>query len=143
MPLYKTTLFLRDAYGRETTRSGIVSAVDPVSADLLVGGWANDVQDVTKLHVYKHQTVIEGQIAGAPEAGANRDEGMTISVLLDGGLKKASINIPGPIDAIRNPDGTIDITSAVMLALEDNYQTSILISDGELSDSFIKATLDS
>jgi len=142
MPAYGCKLFLRDAYSRETTRSAIVSGTDPVAAGLLLGQWATDVQGVTKCHVYKQRLFVDEEIAGAPAAGANIDEGMTISVLLEGGVKKASIQLPAPVDAIRNADGTIDISNALMTALEAEYQDNIFISDGEKTDSFLKARLD-
>jgi hypothetical protein len=142
MPAYGCKLFLRDAYARETTRSAIVAATDPVAAGLALSLWAADVQGVTKCHVYKQRFFIDEEIAGAPAAGANIDEGMTISVLLEGGVKKASIQLPAPVDDIRNADGTIDITNALMTALEENYQDKIFISDGEKTDHFTKARLD-
>jgi len=143
MPDYKVTLSMRDAYARETTRSAIINATDPVAADVAVGLWVTDLQASTELQIFKSVIAVESLYAGAPAAGANKDEGMTLSVLLVDGVKKASIQIPGPVQSIRNPDGTIDLTDPIMTDLLVNYTNgNIRISDGEVVGSYIKGTLD-
>lgn len=144
MPLYPVTLGLSDAYGRTTTRSFKIDAVDFTTAQATVAALVPDYQAATELLVYKSELTDKQLYAGVVTAGANKDEGMTISVeLATEQGKKASIQVPGPVESIRNPDGTIDITDAIMTALEANFVGGgVTVSDGEDVSTFIKATLD-
>lgn len=144
MPLYPAKVWFLDAYGRETTRSYQVNAADFPTASTAFNNMVPLIQAVTMLQVFKARLSEDTLYAGVPTANANRDEGQTISADI-GGVpgKTGSIKLPGPTYAIRNADGTIDIDSAVMLALEAGFATNdVRISDGETVDSFIKSTLD-
>lgn len=144
MPFYPLTLGMSDAYGRTTTRSFKVEAADFATAQGVVTAFIPDYQAATQLQVYKSELTDKQLYAGAPQGGANKDEGMTISCeLASEPGKKASLQVPGPVDAIRNVDGTIDIANAIMTALEANFTGGgVTISDGEEVNTFIKGTLD-
>jgi hypothetical protein len=141
--LFPLSLSLEDAYGRQTKRSFQVSAADFAAAQVAAAAFITDYDAVTELALVESRLSESTAYVDTPTAGANRDEGMTISVSLAVGNKKGSVQVPGPIEAIRNPDGTIDLTAAAMVALEANYTSgAITASDGETVDGFIKATLD-
>ena len=144
MPIYPAKLWMVDAYGRETTRTYGVNAADFATAESQLTAFVPLVQAVTMLHVYKARLSSDQLFAGVVTANANRDEGQTISAEIGGVTgKKGSIQLPGPTLAIRNPDGTIDLTDVAMTALETGFATNdIRVSDGETVDSFIKSTLD-
>jgi len=144
MPLYPAKIWFADAYGRETTRTYQVNAADFAAAETALQTFVPLVQAVTMLHAYKSRLSSDTLYAGVVTANANKDEGQTISAEIGGVTgKKGSIQLPGPTLAIRNSDGTIDIDSAVMLALEAGFAAQdIRVSDGETVDSFIKSTLD-
>lgn len=145
MSQYKAGFSLSDAYGRVTTRSFIFEAADFANASTLMGTFTTAYQGVTELHLFESRLVEEENIAGAPVGGSNVDEGMTISAQLATPGKKASIQVPSPVAAIINVDATIDLTDALMIALEGQYTKStpfVTASDGETVDSFIKGTLD-
>lgn len=144
MPLYPAKIWFADAYGRETTRTYQVNAADFATAETALTTFVPLVQDVTMLHAYKSRLSSDTLYAGVVTANANKDEGQTISAQIGGVTgKKGSIQLPGPTLAIRSSDGTIDIDSAAMLALEAGFAAQdIRVSDGETVDSFIKSTLD-
>jgi len=144
MPLYPLKLWFSDAYGRETTRSYQVNAADFATAEGQVTAFVPLVQAVTMLHVFKARLSSDQLFAGVVTANANRDEGQTISAEIGGVVgKSGSIKLPGPTYAIRNADGTIDIDSVSMLALEAGFAAQdVRVSDGETVDSFTKSTLD-
>jgi len=143
MALFPLSLTMVDAFSRVTTRSFLVSAASFGDAQTAVTAFVPDYQAVTQLGVFKSRLTDEQLYANAAGATANVDEGMTISVQLDTPGKKGIVQVPGPVASIRNSDGTIDITAAVMTDFEANYTGgAITASDGEEVDSFIKATLD-
>lgn len=75
-------------------------------------------------------------------AGANLDEGITISVDLGGG-KRAALKIPTPEGAYINTDGTVDMANALITAVEAHYTAGkVLISDGETVLDFLSGKLD-
>jgi len=144
MPLYKAKVWFADAYGRETTRTYGVNAADFATGEASLASFVPLLQAVTMLHVFKARLSSDQLFAGVVTPNANKDEGQTISVAV-GGIngKKGSVQLPGPTYAIRDADGSIDISDADMLALETGFTTyDIRISDGETMDDFIKSTLD-
>jgi len=145
MPLYPLGISLVDSYNRPTTRSFLVNAADFASAQAFVPGFVTAYQAVTELQLYETRLTDIAQYAGAPAGGSNIDEGMTLSVQLDTPGKKGSVKVPSPVAAVINPDATIDLTDALMVALEGLYTsgvTDLTASDGETVTGFIKGTLD-
>jgi len=140
---YKLTLSMVDYYGRTTTRSFQVDAVDFAAAQAVVAAFVPDYEAVTELWVQKSRLVDEVTYTGTVLENANKDEGMTLSVELATPGKKASIQVPGPDRSIRNLDGTIDLTETIMVDFMAHFTGgSILVSDGEVVDAFLKGTLD-
>lgn len=145
MGLWKLGMSLVDDFARVTTRSFILEAADYAAAAALVTQFAGLYQDVTELHLFETRLVDEGVIAGSPVSGANVDAGMSITAQLETANKKASIQIPAPVAAVINADGTIDVAGTEMAALLAAYTQAtnyVTASDGEVVDSFIKGVLD-
>lgn len=145
MATWKLGFSLVDAFARITTRSFILEAADYTAAATLTTQFTSLYQDVTELHLFETRLVEEDAIAGAPIGGSNVDAGMSITAQLATPNKKASIQIPSPVAAVINPDGTIDVTGTEMAALLVAYTQAtnyITASDGEVVTAFIKGVLD-
>jgi len=145
MPDYKAGFSLSDDYARVTVRSFIFTAADITAAIALAAQFATAYQAVTELHLFETRLTDENAIGGSPVSGANVDEGMSISAQLATANKKANIQIPAPVAAIINADGTIDLADALMVTLLGVYTQStnfVTASDGETVTAFLKGTLD-
>jgi len=143
MPLYPASIKLVDAYGRSTRRGFLLDDISIASAVTNLGLFVTALQDVTMLQVVESKVSSVATHSGAPTANANRDEGATFSVALDTPGKYASVQIPGPILAARNSDGTIDLANEDIAAYIAFYTSGLVTaSDGETVASFVKGTLD-
>jgi len=145
MAEYKAGLSLVDAFGRVTTRSFIFSVADYAAGVALMSQFAGLYQDVTELHLFETRLIDENAVGGSPVAGSNVDAGMSISAQLVTANKKANIQIPAPVAAVINADGTIDIAGTEMAALLAAYTQAtnkVTASDGEFVTSWLKGTLD-
>ena len=143
MALYPATVKFVDAYGRHTRRSFLLDDISIASAVTNLGLFVTALQDVTMLQIIESKVCSVAQHAGAPTANANRDEGATFSVALDTPGKYASVQIPGPVLAARNADGTIDMTNEDIVAYVAFYESGLVTaSDGETVASFVKGVLD-
>lgn len=138
---------LVDDYGRTTnkryelTTAVVADAITESQAAILL------LDAVTDMGLVKATLLVDlGATPTSPATGANKDAGMTITGLLEGGLgKKASTKVPAPIAACINPDGTIDLTQtavAAFLVLWSADPPDFKISDGEEIESWTKGTLD-
>jgi len=77
------------------------------------------------------------------DAGANRDEGVTFQMRkIDNFL--GNIKVPGPINAIFNLDGTVDLTNAAVAAFISNFLSGgdFTFDDGEQASAVVKGSLD-
>lgn len=144
MPAYDLSLTLYDAYHtKPTTRSFKIFAADFAAAQTAVEAFVPDYQAVTELWITESRLTDTETYTGVVGARANKDEGMTLSVRLVNENKKAIVQVPGPIAGIRNSDGTIDLTEAVMTAFMAHYTDgTILVSDGEEVEAFLGGKLD-
>ena len=145
MPEYIVTLELQDAQGRRgrkryLTQSGTVDHVAAVTAAVSL---AVDFTALSELEILAHTVSLRTIYADSPVAGANIDEGATFSLNKTDNYK-ASHKIPGPVAAVRNTDGTIDITNALVTDYFDNFLVTgdFTVSDGEIIDGILGGTLD-
>lgn len=145
----KYSFTMIDAYGRN--RSMILEAEEVLLLADQVTALENVITQlaaVTDLGLVRADLIYVGK--GTPfavTAGANRDTGATFSGLIEAGNgKKASTKVPGIKASLVNPDGTITLTNAdvedwIELFVEDTPHT-LLLSDGETIDTWLKGTLD-
>lgn len=143
--LFKLGISVVDDFTRVSTRSFLLEAVAFANAQTLVGTFVPAYQAVTECHVFESRLTEVDTIAGSPVAGANVDAGMSISAQLDTPGKKANIQIPNPVAAVVNADGSIDLTDVLITTLETEYTKAtpyVTASDGEKVTSFLKGTLD-
>lgn len=145
----KYSLTMIDAYGRN--RSMVLEAVEVallVDQVTALENVINQLAAVTDLGLIRADLIYVGK--GTPfavTAGANRDTGATFSGLIYAGDgKKASAKVPGIKPALVNADGTITLTQADVEDWIELYAEatphSLLLSDGETIDSWLRGTLD-
>jgi len=145
MPEYNVTIDLQDAFGRKgrkivQTRADMPNHADAVTA---ASAFVSDLADLTELEVIAFSVGLRTVYTDTPDAQANIDEGATFVVNKTDNYR-AVHRIPGPVDSIKNQDGTIDVTDALVLTYFGNFLVGgdFTLSDGENIDAVLKGTLD-
>lgn len=142
MPIYAMALTYVDAYQRRGTKRYELDTVDFAGALARAATLATALGNLMEADILKYTVGQEIPYTDTVVAGANRDEGITLSADLGAG-KTAAIKIPTPVNTVINPDGTVDITDGLITALETEYlSTEVLVSDGEVVLDFLSGKLD-
>jgi hypothetical protein len=131
-----------DAYQRRGTKRYELDTLDFTAALARAATLATALGNLMEADILKYTVGQEVPYTDTVVAGANRDEGITLSADLGAG-KTAAIKIPTPVNTVINPDGTVDITDGLITALETEYlSTEVLVSDGEVVLDFLSGKLD-
>lgn len=142
MPTYAVTFKLVDAYGREGLKTFETVEIDQPTAVIAAAAMATDLAALTEMELLQHtvkEVVLDTDTA---DAGANKDEGATFSVR-KADNQKGIVKVPAPVQAVRNTDGTIDISHVAVTDFMGNFITgNWVISDGETVISTLGGTLD-
>lgn len=103
-----------------------------------------DLSALTELDVLSFFIAYEETVSDTVTTSANVDEGASLTVSKVGTSKRGNMKVPGPMQAVRNGDGTIDVANALVTDFITNFQAGgdFLISDGEVVDSVISGKLD-
>lgn len=135
---------LVDAYSRRSAKRFEMTAVDHATATADAALILPEFQAVTQLRVLSFSLSERTVYSGTLTTGANRDEGATLKGRKPDGYL-ATLKIPGPVTSIRQPDGTIDMSDAALVAFINRFTTGdkLLISDGETISIWISGVLDS
>jgi len=142
MPIFRATFSLVDAYGRNATMRRDIDALDQPTALVAAGDFAADLADLTELRILWYEIAQRQVYTDTVDAGANRDEGATFSVRTEDN-EKATIKVPGPINAIFNADGSVDLTHSAVAAFMANYLAgTVLVDDGEVVTEILSGRLD-
>jgi hypothetical protein len=142
MAIFPVSFSLVDAYGRPATKRFDVDAVDHAAAMTAAGAFAADLAGITELRILSYVVGERVTYTDTADAGANRDEGVTLSVRTADN-EKAVIKVPGPVNAIFNPDGSVDLTDGAVTAFIANYLAgTVLVDDGETVTELISGRLD-
>lgn len=143
MPLYPLSFTLEDDYGRKTTRSFLLNAVDFPAAQAAAAAFAVDYNGATMLALTETRLTDVNAVAGSPDVGANVDEGATFSCSLATPNKFAATKLPGVIEAARLTGGVIDLSNALIALYVGHFTSGVVtLSDGETVTAFIKGVLD-
>ena len=142
MAEFLVTYSLVDAYDRSATKRFTVEAIDHATALTEAGLMAADLADLTELDILWYVVGDKVVYTDTVVAGANRDEGITLSVR-KADNEKAVIKVPGPINAVLNPDGTVDMANAAITAFVANFLSGVFrISDHEVVTDALSGKLD-
>lgn len=145
MPEYTVRFSMVDAYQRTASKSftTVSTMADETAALAAAAGLATDLANLTELDILSYEISQRVVYTDTVDAGANRDEGVTFQLRkVDNFL--GDIKVPGPINAIFNGDGSVDLTDAAVTAFISNFLTGgdFTFSDGEQATSLIKGSLD-
>lgn len=132
-----------DDYGRSLTKGFETDATTLANAKTYVEA------GLTALHAisdagWAKQDYLDAQVTTqAATAGANRDVGATLRVALNNG-KNYAMKIPMPAAGIVNPDGSIDIADADLLAYVALFETAghLRVSEGNYVTAILSGSLD-
>lgn len=140
---FEVGLQMVDDYGRTTTRR--YSVTDALMADALtsVGGLITNFLAVSDLGTMKHDIALRTVASNAATAGANKDVGGTLHCVLDN-AKMYPLKIPGIKDTMLNPDGSIDLADAAIIAYIANFLTGgkFRVSEGNYVTEVLYGELD-
>lgn len=142
MPLYQASVKLQDAFGRVSTRRYVIDEVGYAEASAAMANFVVDLAALTEAEILEYSVAFVTTYSDSVEAGANLDEGITLTLLKEDN-RKASIKVPAPDTSVCNPDGTVDITNALVTNYTDNFTSgTFLVSDGEVATDLLSGKLD-
>lgn len=120
---FSVTFLMVDAYGRSCNKSYDLRGADYAAATGNVTALLPDVEGVTGARVVS--TILSEKIVrtDAATAESNRDAGITLTVLNSLG-EKSTLKVPAPEMGYIDPDGTVDITDAEIVAYYENFQSN-------------------
>lgn len=144
MPVYNVNVEIVDAQNRKTSKNYETQdladfAAALVAADTLVDALALITEGDILSYIVSQRIVYTDTVT----AGANADEGGTF-VLRKADNRHCAHKIPMPIAAIRQPDGSLDIEDASVIAYFGNFMDAgdFVMSDGEVVTTVISGKLD-
>lgn len=146
MPEYLVVYDIRDSQNRKTTKrvQTVNSMANEAAALAAAAALAVDLAAVCEGDIMSYTVSQRVVYTDAANAGSNVDEGATMVALKEDN-RYTSHKIPMPAVSVRNPDGTIDIESALILDYMSNFTASagdFTLSDGEQITELIAGKLD-
>jgi len=144
MPEYQLSVIIADSSNRVTRKTYISQDLtDFPAAITAAAALVTDLKAISEGECLSQTLSQRSVLSDSAEAGANVDEGATF-VLRKADNYNASHKVPMPLAAIRNTDGTIDITAATVTDYFDNFMSAgdWTVSDGEVITSLLGGTLD-
>lgn len=147
MPEFLVTYEMVDDYNRNTRKTFTTTAAtaDFAAAAAAAAALFTDLAVLTELRVLAYTVGQRVVVTDSATAGANRDEGLTLTLLKSDNYK-AAIKVPGPINAIFDANG--NVLTPVPAAVQDfidhfaDGAGGFTFSDGEQWTEFVKGVLD-
>jgi len=134
---------LIDDYGRSMTKG--VETVETLIASAItdVGAYLTALNAVSDAGWQKQDYLAAGVVTQAPTAGANRDTGATLKVVLDNG-KNYAFKIPMIKASLLNASGDVDVADEDVLALIALFETAgkLRVSEGNFITAVLSGSLD-
>ena len=145
MPAYTVTFQLVDDYNRPASKEFVTvdTVVDEAAALTLAAAMAGAIAGLSELRILSYTVSQRIVYTDTVTVGANRDEGVTFSMLKEDNYK-GNIRLPGPINSIFDGNGNADLTDAAVTAFINNFLTGAdwTFSDGEQASAVLNGTLD-
>ncbi len=145
MPVYDVSYGMVDAYKRKTNKrfETVVTVADFPAALSAAAGLASDLANLTELEILDYKVSQRVVYSDSLVPGANKREVVTL-VLRKQDNQNGVIKVPGPLNAIFNADGTVDLTDAAVTAFAANFLVGgdFTFSDGEQATEVLSGRLD-
>lgn len=144
MPAYQLEYVLVDGYAREGRKRFTTQTIaDFAAAMALAAAVLADLQAITGMGVLRYTITQEFSVLSGATAGANKDAGITLSVR-KADSRRDTLKIPSPESSYLLPDGTVDITDAIVTDWFANFTTAgdLTLSDGEVASELLSGHLD-
>jgi hypothetical protein len=140
---FELSVKMVDDYQRNMSKRFELTAADYATAQTDIATIIAALNAVTDAGVVSYILSEKTAVGDSPTAGANRDEGVTLSVLLQD-TEKGSIKIPAPVKTALDANGNLDITDAAWVAFVNLYGSGneALLSDGDHVIQFLAGQLD-
>jgi hypothetical protein len=142
MAIFPATISMVDAYSRTINKRVDINAADYATALTNAASYVDDLQALTEAEVLYYSVATKVVYAGTLTAGANKDEGLTLSVRTTDN-EKATIKVPAPKNEVFNTDGSVDTADALITNFIANYTGAlVLVDDGETVTGLLGGRLD-
>lgn len=137
------TFSLVDGYGRSASKRFEGEALLLANAETDAGALLEDFLAVSDMGTTVLTYRLDAPELNAATAGANLDAGATIHCRLDNG-KGHALKIPAIKAAMLNPDGTVKINDAAIVAYVANFELAgnYRVSDGNYVTAILSGELD-
>lgn len=150
MTVFLLHVTMVDDYGRTTRKqfetediSDIDLGDEYLAANVFAGTLLTALMALSEAQVLYYTLGREVTSGDTVVVGANVDEGLTaIARKLDN--KLTVLKVPAPVNAVFNPDGTLDILDALVTAYTDHFKVGggFTTSDGENITDLVRGRLD-
>jgi hypothetical protein len=150
MTVFTLDVTLADAYGRKTRKhyetediSGADLGAEYLAAQAFATTLMAALANLSEAEILYYNLGSETTFTDTADAGANKDEGITVQAKkLDN--KLASLKVPAPVNSVIDPDGTVDLTDALVTAYFNHFLVGggFTCSDGENIVSLVSGRLD-
>lgn len=150
MTVFTLNVTLQDAYGRTTRKlykTEDIVGVDVGAEYLTAQGFATTLltalSNLSEAEILYYNLGREVTYSDTADPGANVDEGMT-ALARKTNNKLVVLKVPAPVNAVFNPDGTLDVLDAVVTAYTNHFIATggFTISDGENIVALVSGRLD-
>lgn len=140
---YVVTINYVDGENRGGSKSFEGVSADFAAASTAAAGLVEDFAGLCAARVLSYSVSVRTVYNDTTDAGANRDEGITL-VLLKTDNYKGVLKVPAPISGITDGNGNVDITDAAVSAFVSNFLTgaAFRFSDGEQGSELLSGKLD-
>lgn len=145
MTLFSGSILFKDAFNRKTRRQLSFEALDFLTAQAEMAAVVSAYAAMCEAGIVSSRVWEDTDVATVIVAGSNIDEGATFSwelnTLLSG--KKAATKVPAPNKVIFDANGSMDLTNALVLAVETVFLNGIVqISEKETPVDLLSGKLD-
>lgn len=144
MAIYAVSFTILDEQGRSTNREILFDVADEAALLTAASTYATAYQALMKSAIQSYTYRRSVTVGNTPAAGSNIDAGFTVlwstSLAVDPTTK-----VPDPVEAIKDGQGGIDITDALMttwFALYNPGSARVNINNPQQPASIRRATLD-
>lgn len=150
MTVFTHNVTLVDDYGRITRKqfktediSGADLGAEYLSANTFAGTLNTALAALSEAQILYYNLGREVVSGDTVVVGANVDEGLT-ALARKLNNKLTVLKVPAPMNAVFNPDGTLDILDAIVTAYTDHFKVGggFTTSDGENITDLVSGRLD-